>query len=205
MQLRGAVTLVTLSADATLSDLNLAWDDDGTETGIILSPTFASNATTYTASVASVVARVTINATENDNGAEANYFDGGDVMLTDADGAGGFQIDLAAGANIIKVKVTAEDGMTTETYTVTVTRAAGTTLVSSLGQSADGSDTVGGSNNRIQAQRFTGRAEPRDGPVGRHGRRCGRRGHLRRHPRTRRQRREQPRGRQPVRPDPDGH
>ena len=57
------------------------------------------------------MARITVAATENDGGAEANYFDGSDNALTDADGDSnnGFQVDLAAGANTIKVKVTAED------------------------------------------------------------------------------------------------
>ena len=46
------------------------------------------------------------------------------TALTDADtGTAGFQVDLSVGANIIKVEVTAEDN-STETYTVTVTRAA---------------------------------------------------------------------------------
>ena len=39
--------------------------------------------------------------------------------VEDTDGV----IDLAVGANVITVEVTAEDGVTTRTYTVTVTRA----------------------------------------------------------------------------------
>ena len=48
-------------------------------------------------------------------------------MLTDADlNKAGFQAALAAGANTIKVKVTAEDGITTDTYTAVVMRATST-------------------------------------------------------------------------------
>ena len=49
------------------------------------------------------------------------------MALTDADtNTTGFQVDLSPGANTIKVKVTAEDGATTDTYTVVVTRATAT-------------------------------------------------------------------------------
>ena len=195
------------STDATLSSLDLTWDSDGTETDIMLSPTFASNVTTYTASVANGVARITVDGAKNDDNAELDYFDVGNSLLADADGdaMNGFQIDLAAGANVVKVKVTAEDGETTETYTVTVTRAAGTILVSSLSQSDDGTVSVGGASGRIVAQQFTVALNHEtvlsDVTVGG----AERRGHRRRHPRTRRRQREQPRGSQPLRPDPDGH
>ena len=51
----------------------------------------------------------------------------GPIPSSDADAvAAGFQVDLAPGANVVKVVVTAEDGSTTETYAVTVAR--GTTV-----------------------------------------------------------------------------
>ena len=47
----------------------------------------------------------------------------GPIPSSDADAvAAGFQVDLAPGANVVKVVVTAEDGSTTETYAVTVAR-----------------------------------------------------------------------------------
>ena len=142
------------STDATLSALEL---EDGDGSAVTLSPTFDAATTSYTASVANTVARITVDATENDAGAEANFFDGSDNALTDADGDSnnGFQVDLAAGANMIKVKVTAEDNDTTQTYTVVVTRADGTVLVSSLGQSQTGSATLGGPSGWSHAQKFT--------------------------------------------------
>ena len=67
---------------------------------------------------------VTVAATKNHARAAITFFDGDDNALVDADTlAGGFQAgSLAVGANTIKVKVTAEDGTATQTYTVTVTR-----------------------------------------------------------------------------------
>ena len=115
------VTRAAPSTDATLSALSLS---SGT-----LSPMFASAHTSYTASVVYAVSRVTVSPTTNYSNATIAYLDGSDDALTDADTAstGSFEVDLSEGANVIKVKVTAEDGATTETYTVTVTRAAPST------------------------------------------------------------------------------
>ena len=145
------------STDATLSDLDLTWDDDGIETGIALNPAFDTAEQSYTASVAYQVSRITVKPTFSDDNATPAFFDETDTELDDADGdaMNGFQVDLAEGATAIKVKVTAENGIATETYTVTVTRAAGTILVSSLGQSDDGTTSIGGASGRIVAQRFT--------------------------------------------------
>ena len=109
-----------VSTDATLSDLVV---HDGSA-NLTLTPLFASGTTTYTAMVANAVAEVTVTPTLNDSGATIEYLDGDDATLTDAGTADGHQVALAVGDNVIKVKVTAEDGNTTETYTVTVTRAA---------------------------------------------------------------------------------
>ena len=46
------------------------------------------------------------------------------MTLADADTAAGQQVALSEGENVIKMKVTAQDGTSMETYTVTVTRAA---------------------------------------------------------------------------------
>ena len=96
-----------LSTDATLSGLVLSDGDFGT---------FASGTTSYTADVASSVTEITVTPTVNHS--EASYVIklGG---VTDADDT----VSLAVGSNVITVVVTAEDGSTTRTYTVTVTRA----------------------------------------------------------------------------------
>ena len=97
------------STDATLSALALS--------EVTLSPAFASATTAYTADVANDVGQTTVTATAIDDGASYVVKLGG---VEDADGT----VDLAVGANVTTVEVTAEDGTTTKTYTVTVTRAA---------------------------------------------------------------------------------
>ena len=75
---------------------------------------------------------MTVEATANDSNADVEYLDENDAALTDADDTkAGFQVDLDAGENVVKAKVTAEDGSTTETYDLAVFRA-GETLVSNL-------------------------------------------------------------------------
>ena len=110
-------TQVAPSTDATLSALTVT----GGGSNLV---TFVSGTTTYTARVASTVTEVTLTPTKNNTGATIEYLDGDDATLDDAGTAAGHQVAVAEGANVIKVKVTAADGNTTQTYTVTVTRAA---------------------------------------------------------------------------------
>ena len=110
------------STDATLSALTL---EDANGNAIALDPTFASAKKGYTASVANDVDKITIAPTTNDDGATVEYLDGGDNAVADEDTiAGGLQVSLAVGPNTIRMKVSAEDANTTETYAVTVSRAA---------------------------------------------------------------------------------
>ena len=105
-----------LSTDATLSALSLG-------PGVTLSPAFASGTVTYTASVANSVDEVTVTVTENHASADSEIQDADGNALADADdNAADFQVALSVGDTVIKVKVTAEDGTSTQTYTVTVTR-----------------------------------------------------------------------------------
>ena len=97
-----------LSTDATLSGLTLTGVDFGT---------FVSGTTSYSAQVANSVSQTTVTPTVNHSG--ASYVIKLDDV-TDADGV----ISLSVGSNAIAIEVTAEDGETTQTYTVTVTRAA---------------------------------------------------------------------------------
>ena len=107
----GAVT------DATLSALSVS--------GATLSPAFAAATTDYSMTVANAVSQVTITATKSQSTAMIEYLDGSDATLTDADTmTAGLQVNLSVGSNIVKVKVTAPDTTTTETYTVNVFRVA---------------------------------------------------------------------------------
>ena len=119
------VATPTTSSDATLSALALENASD--DSAITISPTFASGTTSYTASVDNDVDGITIKPTVNESSATVEYLDSSDTAITDADAVkAGQQVSLLVGANTIKVKVTAEDTTTTNTYTVVVTRAANT-------------------------------------------------------------------------------
>ena len=98
----GAVKSAFLSDDATLGALSLSGVDIGT---------FSSATTSYSAAVGNGISTTTVTASASDAGAT--------VAISPRS-----PVSLAEGANEIAVTVTAEDGLTTRTYTVTVTRAA---------------------------------------------------------------------------------
>ena len=142
-----------VSSDATLSALALT---DASNNAITLDPTFASGVEFYAASVTNAVSRIKVEPTRNDTNATLQYLDGDDTVLTDADAnTGVFDVDLDEGANVIKVKVTAEDGTTTKTYTVAVRRAAADLLVSNLGQLGTIAASVGASTITAVGSQFT--------------------------------------------------
>ena len=115
----------TLSNDATLSALALA-DDGGN--AVALNETFDTAETTYTASVANTVETVTLTATPTHTGASVSAVTLGGTAIADTDFSDGITVpDLDDGDNVIVVTVTAEDGSTTQDYTLTVTREATTT------------------------------------------------------------------------------
>ena len=109
------------SSDATLSGLTLENASD--DSGVTLNEMFASTTTFYTADVANDVDKVTIKPTLSDSNAAYVFLDDSDAELTDSDTTkDNFQVALAEGLNTIKVKVTAENDMSIEIYTVVVTR-----------------------------------------------------------------------------------
>lgn len=96
----------TASNVATLSSLSLG--------AATLTPAFASGTKSYTA--ATTNATNVVNAVPTDAGAAIEIKLGSTVV------ANGSAVTWANGSNTLTVKVTAEDGTTTETYTVTVTK-----------------------------------------------------------------------------------
>ena len=108
------VTETAVGSEAALGTLTLA--------GATLYPTFSSTTTSYAAATGHA-------ATVADADASVAFLDGDGNVLTDAGAADGFQVDLLVGANVIQVRVTAQDGVTA-TYTVTVTRAEANTSLS---------------------------------------------------------------------------
>ena len=98
------------STDANLSALTLS---SGT-----LTPTFASGTSSYSASVSNATTSVTVTPTKSDSNSSF-------VQYLGSTGTTAFTGTLAVGANVIRTVVTAEDGTTVKTYTITVTRAPG--------------------------------------------------------------------------------
>jgi len=88
-----------------------------------LSPAFAVGTNSYTASVSKTVSSVTVKPTAADTASSITV--NGTVVKS---GAISPAIPLVTGSNVINIKVTAQDGVTTNTYTVTVTKAAGATI-----------------------------------------------------------------------------
>ena len=109
----------TPSEHATLSGLTV---NDGSS-DLTLSPAFAPDNTSYTALVPNAVDEVTVTPTPLNSNATIAWLDWSDMTLPDADTAADQQVALSEGENVIKMKVTSQDGTAMETYTVTVTRA----------------------------------------------------------------------------------
>src|SRR6185437_9205497 len=102
------------TANANLSHLTIS---SGT-----LAPAFASGTTSYTASVANTITVVTLTPTLADPTAIVTV--NGHATVS---GTASVNIPLSIGANNIAVVVTAQDGITTKTYTVVVTKLSGGT------------------------------------------------------------------------------
>jgi hypothetical protein len=108
------VSLTDLSSNADLSALTIS---AGT-----LSPTFASGTIAYTASVSNATTSITVSPTQLNANAtiQARVNGGGYATVTSGSASG--SLALNAGSNTVDVKVTAQDGATIKTYTITVTR-----------------------------------------------------------------------------------
>ena len=115
-------TVLAALTGVTLSALTV---NDGTG-DLALSPAFAPGTFVYEAEVGNAVTTVTLSATVNHAGASVSGVTLGGTAIADRDFTDGITVpSLVVGDNAIVVTVTAED-TTTETYTVVVTRAAGT-------------------------------------------------------------------------------
>ncbi len=114
----------TYEAPGTNADLGaLTLTNAADDTNIALTPTFDPATTEYTAD-ADMAAKVTVTPETADGDATVALEDGDGNMLADADGdsANGHQVDLELGGNVVRIVVTAEDGVTMKEYAVTVTR-----------------------------------------------------------------------------------
>ena len=137
------------SPDATLSALALA---DGAGNAIDLNPAFAPDETAYEAEV--VGDRITVLATA-DGAASVEYVDANGAKIADQDPvAQGHQMNLVAGANVVRVRVGSADGFASKTYAVSVTSTR-PELVTNLGETLDDAAL-----SSVVAQRFTTGSSP---------------------------------------------
>ena len=130
IRVNGSARGAALSTNANLSALTAtsATSATGTFSALALSPaTFAKATLAYTASVANSVTHVKLTPTVEATGKATLKVGKGTSLTAVASGSESSAIALDVGANAIKVEVTAEDGTTKRTYTVTVTRSASTT------------------------------------------------------------------------------
>lgn len=111
--------LITVVRASTSASTNANLSNLALSEGAALNPAFASGRTIYTASVANGVSSLMVMPAAADAKATVKV-NGMAVTSVNASAP----ITLNVGANIIEVVVTAEDGTTMKTYTVTVTRAA---------------------------------------------------------------------------------
>lgn len=107
-------TLGVASSNANLSSLTIS---AGT-----LAPTFATATTAYTASVSNATTTVTVTPTKADANATIQVRVNAGSYATVNSGSASASLALNVGSNTIDVKVTAENGTTINTYTITVTR-----------------------------------------------------------------------------------
>lgn len=99
-----------LSSNANLSSLTM--------TSSVMTPGFANNIISYTASVQSHVASINVTPTLVEVNATIS------INGTSATSGAASAVSLATGVNVLNIVVTAQNGISTKTYTLTVTRAA---------------------------------------------------------------------------------
>ena len=111
------------SNDAALSGLTATSSTSASGAFTTLSiGTFASGTTDYSVSVANSITHVKLTPTVNNSNATVKVGKGSSLTAVTSGQPSG-AIALSVGANAIKAVVTAQDGTTTRTYTVTVNRA----------------------------------------------------------------------------------
>ena len=118
----------TKSTDASLSSLVLGVDGPASGITSAMAPTFATGTTSgYAMSVRYYIGKLNITGTCPDTASPVSYRNHAprcSIAVAGASGTSGnvVQTSLVSGANTVQVVVTAEDGTTTKTYEVTVTR-----------------------------------------------------------------------------------
>ena len=126
---------------------------------LLLSPAFAPARFHYAAEVLNATAQVTVVAEAADADAAVEFVDANGDAAADADGvADGHQVDLAVGANVVRVRVTAADGAPVRTYQVTVTRRDASVSAAALVSNTTLTPTTGSAD--FHRQHFTTGSAP---------------------------------------------
>ena len=115
-----STTFSVFSSDATLSNL--------TTTAGTISPAFTPSITSgYTASVPNATTSITVTPTTTDsNTSDLEVSVNGGQPVSVVSGTQSAALPLIVGSNTIAIQITAQDGTTTKTYTLTVNRAPST-------------------------------------------------------------------------------
>jgi hypothetical protein len=95
----------------------------------MLSPSFNSSTISYATSVANSISSITVTPTKSDANASMHVRVNGGTYASVTSGSASSALSLNVGSNTIDVKVTAQDGTTIQTYTIIVTRLAGTAQI----------------------------------------------------------------------------
>ncbi|MCY3816125.1 MAG: fibronectin type III domain-containing protein, partial [Gammaproteobacteria bacterium] len=102
-------------SDTTLEGLSVS--------GATLTPHFSPEETDYIAIVGHTMSSVSVNAIPSNADASVSLLDATDTALPDSDAsADGHQVNLNQGENTFHIRVTSVDSLSTNTYTVVVTR-----------------------------------------------------------------------------------
>ena len=124
IRVNGAVKGATRSTNSALSGLTTKSATSATGTfSTLFVGTFDKNVLSYSASVTNATTHVKLTPTVEDTGKATVKVGKGTSLTAVNSGSESSAIALSVGSNAIKVEVTAQDGTTKRTYTVTVTRA----------------------------------------------------------------------------------
>lgn len=118
------VTVIRPSTNADLSALTIS-------TGT-LAPTFSAATTAYTATVGSGTSTITVTPTRANDKAKIEVRINSSSYTEVSSGSASSSLSLNVGSNTVDIRVTAQDGTTIKTYTVTVTRPSNNVDLSAL-------------------------------------------------------------------------
>ena len=118
------ITKKTYTITITRSPSSIALLSNLTASNITLNPIFSSSTTSYTANANNTTSSITITPTTSDPNATVTI--NGSIVTS---GTASSNIQLILGNNIITIIVTAQDGISKQTYTLTITKTIGTQTI----------------------------------------------------------------------------